>query len=121
MAQHFLLSPAAKTLSIASVMRMTDRQAEEMFAAIRWASNDGKPSCPHCGCLGVYECRRPNGSPRFRCKACRKDFSITIKLRCQSADRSFKRCQLRPVRSKHCLGLLYGEASAGADTAEVGK
>jgi hypothetical protein len=24
-----------------------------------------------------YECRRPNGALRFRCKACRKDFSLT--------------------------------------------
>ena len=28
-------------------------------------------------CPTVYECRRPNGALRFRCKACRKDFSIT--------------------------------------------
>jgi hypothetical protein len=25
----------------------------------------------------VYDCRRPNGAPRFRCRACKKDFSIT--------------------------------------------
>src|SRR5207245_7591950 len=23
-----------------------------------------------------YSCRRPNGAPRWRCKACRKDFSV---------------------------------------------
>lgn len=56
---------------------MSDAQAEAMFAAIRWAKTDGKPVCPHCGCLTVYECRRPNGAPRWRCKACRKDFSLT--------------------------------------------
>ena len=27
--------------------------------------------------LDAYECRRPNGAPRFRCRACKKDFSIT--------------------------------------------
>jgi hypothetical protein len=27
--------------------------------------------------LTVYACRRPNGAPRWRCKACRKDFSVT--------------------------------------------
>ena len=48
-----------------------------MFATIRWAENDGKPFCPHCGCVTVYECRRPNGASRWRCKACRKDFSVT--------------------------------------------
>src|SRR5208337_5207307 len=25
----------------------------------------------------AYDCRRPNGAPRFRCKGCKKDFSIT--------------------------------------------
>ena len=59
------------------VLRMTDREAEDRFIRIRWAATDGKPVCPHCGCTTVYECRRPNGAARWRCKACRKDFSIT--------------------------------------------
>ena len=46
-----------------------------MFRSVRWA--DGKAICPHCECQTVYECRRPSGSLRFRCKACRKDFSFT--------------------------------------------
>ena len=40
-------------------------------------STNGEPVCPHCGGLNAYECRRPNGSLRFRCKACVKDFTIT--------------------------------------------
>jgi hypothetical protein len=31
----------------------------------------------HCACPTIYECRRPSGNLRFRCKACRQDFSIT--------------------------------------------
>jgi hypothetical protein len=27
--------------------------------------------------MTVYECRRPSGAPRWRCKDCGKDFSIT--------------------------------------------
>jgi transposase-like protein len=77
MAQHFLLSAKARTLSIGAVTRMTDAQAETMFAAIRWADTNGKAVCPHCGCPTCYEARRPNGALRFRCKACRKDFSLT--------------------------------------------
>lgn len=77
MAQHFLLSAKARTLSLAQVMRMTDAQAEDTFKAIRWATTEGKPVCPHCQCPTVYEARRPSGALRFRCKACRKDFSIT--------------------------------------------
>jgi transposase-like protein len=77
MAQHFLLSAKARTLSIGQVMRLTDVQAETVFASIRWAETDGKAVCPHCGCPTCYEARRPNGALRFRCKACRKDFSLT--------------------------------------------
>jgi len=75
--QHFLLSPAAKTLSLAQVFRMSDEQAETTFCKVRWADNDGKPVCPHCGGIDAYSARRPSGAPRFRCKACGKDFSIT--------------------------------------------
>jgi transposase-like protein len=58
-------------------MRMTDKEAETMFASIRWADNNGKPTYPHCGSVIVYACRRPNGALRFRCKGCRGDFSLT--------------------------------------------
>ena len=77
MASHFLLSAKARSLSIATVLHLTDAQAETMFAAIRWTETDGRAVCPHCGCGITYQCRRPNGALRFRCKACRKDFSLT--------------------------------------------
>ena len=77
MAQHFLLSKAAKTLSLAQVFRMSDSKAEETFRLVRWADTKGAPVCPHCGGVDAYECRRPNGSLRFRCRACAKDFTLT--------------------------------------------
>ena len=77
MSQHFLLSSRAKTLTLASVARMSDEEAEAVFRKIRWASNDGNPFCPKCGCTIVYDCRRANGTARWRCKACRHSFSIT--------------------------------------------
>ena len=77
MAQHFLLSKAAKTLTLAQVFRMTDAEAETAFRAVRWADTQGKPVCPACGGLDAYECRRTSGANRFRCRACKKDFSIT--------------------------------------------
>ena len=77
MAAHFLLTSAARTLTLASVARMSDEEAERVFVRLRWADNHGDAYCPHCGCLTVYACRRPNGAPRWRCKACRKDFSVT--------------------------------------------
>jgi len=77
MSQHFLLSRAAKTLSLASIFRMSDADAEMMFCRVRWPETEGKPVCPHCGGVDAYDCRRPSGAPRFRCRACAKDFSVT--------------------------------------------
>jgi transposase-like protein len=77
MAQHFLLSAAAKTLSLASVFTMKDADAETAFRRIRWADTNGEPVCPHCGGVDAYDCRRLKGAPRFRCRACVKDFTIT--------------------------------------------
>ncbi len=77
MSQHFLLSRAAKTLNLASVFRMSDAEAETLFRRLRWEATDGEPVCSHCGSLDAYDCRRPNGAPRFRCRECQKDFSVT--------------------------------------------
>ncbi|HEV2627907.1 MAG TPA: IS1595 family transposase [Pseudolabrys sp.] len=77
MAQHFLLSRAAKSLSLASIFTMKDEEAEMAFRRVRWADTDGAPVCPHCGGTDAYDCRRLKGAPRFRCRACVKDFSIT--------------------------------------------
>lgn len=74
MTQHFLLSAAARTLSIRQIDRLTDEEAHAKFCEIRWSDNDGKPYCPHCGGVEIYEftTRRI-----FKCKACRKQFSVT--------------------------------------------
>ncbi len=36
MSEHFLLSAKARTLSLASVLRMTDEEAETVFRSVRW-------------------------------------------------------------------------------------
>ena len=77
MSQQFLLSSAAKTLSLSQVFRMTDLEAETVFRKVRWHDTQGQAVCPHCGGLDAYECRRPNASLRFRCRACEKDFTLT--------------------------------------------
>jgi transposase-like protein len=77
MGQHFLLSAAARSLSVAKVARMSDRGAENVFARLRWPQTGGNPVCPRCGCQICYDCRRSDHQPRWRCKACRADFSAT--------------------------------------------
>jgi transposase-like protein len=74
MSQHFLLSTQARSLSLAKVMRMSDDQAWDTFKAIRWASTEGAPVCPRCGCLQIYSL---NDNRRFKCGACRHKFSVT--------------------------------------------
>jgi transposase-like protein len=77
MSQHFLLSRAAKTLTLAQVMRLSNDEAEKLFARIRWHQTNGAPVCPRCGGQALYDVRRPKGPARWRCKACNKEFTIT--------------------------------------------
>lgn len=77
MTQHFLLSSKAKTLRLADVLRLSDAEAETAFCKIRWHETAGAPVCPHCGGLDAYLNPRPNKTTRYRCKACRKDFTVT--------------------------------------------
>jgi len=74
MAQHFLLSSAARTLSLGAIMRMSEDEAHARFVAIRWADNGGEAFCPRCDCTAVYAyaARRI-----WKCKACQHQFSVT--------------------------------------------
>jgi transposase-like protein len=74
MAQHFLLSTAARSLSLAKVARMPEEEARATFQAIRWSNNGGEPYCPICGCLAVYAYK---SRPLWKCKACNHQFSVT--------------------------------------------
>lgn len=74
MAQHFLLSPSAKTLNLVKVMRMSDDEARNAFKAVRWASTDGEPVCPKCGCMDHYDLATRQV---YKCKGCSKQYSIT--------------------------------------------
>lgn len=74
MAQHFLLSSKARTLSLAKVIRMSDEEAFTAFMGIRWADNNGQPVCPRCGSVEVYTYQ---ARKIFKCKGCASQFSVT--------------------------------------------
>jgi transposase-like protein len=74
MAQHFLLSTAARTLSLAKVARMSEEEARAAFQAIRWADHNGQPHCPECGGVILYTYRSRH---LWKCKACQHQFSVT--------------------------------------------
>ena len=74
MAQHFLMSAAARTLSLIDLCDLSEDAAHKMLCKMRWEDTNGDPVCPHCGCPAVYtyRCRRV-----FKCKACHRQFSAT--------------------------------------------
>jgi hypothetical protein len=74
MPQHFLLSAAARTLSLSAIARMSDEEAHERFVTIRWADNDGQAYCPKCGCAKVYAYTTRK---LWKCTACNYQFSVT--------------------------------------------
>jgi transposase-like protein len=72
---HFLNTPAARSLSIAQVLRLNDEEAFDTFKRVRFAANGGEPFCPHCGVTKVYTLAE---TPiRWKCSGCRKKFSVT--------------------------------------------
>jgi transposase-like protein len=77
MPQHFLLSAAARTISLKEVLRLEEPAAWALFGKIRWPETGGAPVCPSCDCRTCWDCTRPDGKPRYRCTACRADFSPT--------------------------------------------
>ncbi|HMV01635.1 MAG TPA: IS1595 family transposase [Chitinophagales bacterium] len=75
MAQHFLLSTKAKTLSLKKIFRMSDQEAFDYFKSIRWAENDGNPICYKCGNYEKFWfiSTRQN----WKCAYCKNTFTVT--------------------------------------------
>ena len=73
MAQHFLMSAAARTLSLVDLCDLSEDAAHKMLCEMR-EDTDAAPVCPHCSCPAVYtyRCRRV-----FKCKACHRQFLAT--------------------------------------------
>ncbi len=74
MAQHFLLSAAARTLSLKTIFSRGEAAAYRRFCRLRWPATDGAPVCPECGCIEVYDLASRR---RFKCAACYRQFSVT--------------------------------------------
>jgi transposase-like protein len=74
MAQHFLLSSQARTLSLKAIYKGGEEKAYDTFCSIRWAATSGEPVCPRCGCIGAYAISTRR---KFKCQACYHQFSVT--------------------------------------------
>ena len=66
MAQHFLLSAAARTLSLKAIYPAGEDKAYETFRKLRWSETGGEPVCPRCGSLDDYEIPTRR---KFKCAA----------------------------------------------------
>jgi ribosomal protein L37AE/L43A len=110
MSQHFLLSAAARTLSLSAVARMSDEEAHAKFAELRWSDNHGKPYCPDCGCLKVYAL----GTRKlWKCAACRYQFSVTA--RTIFADRK------RPIRDYLLAIAIFVNGAKGHSALQLSR
>ena len=74
MAQHFLLSAKARTLSLAKVYRMGEDAAYGLFCEMRWPETDGEAVCPRCGCADSYFLKSRR---KYKCTACYHQYSVT--------------------------------------------
>jgi transposase-like protein len=108
MAQHFLYSAAAKTLTLAQIFRMTDDEAYGLLKSMRW--DGGEPVCPHCGGCTVYEIRTRK---IFKCKGCRQQFSLTS----GTLFASFK----RPLRDYLAAIALFVNGSKGVSALQMSR
>lgn len=74
MAQHFLLSSRARTLSLDTVLGMDEEAARAKFTQLRWSDSDGAPVCPECG--GVDHWTLADGR-KWKCQGCSLQFTAT--------------------------------------------
>jgi transposase-like protein len=72
--QHFLLSAAARTLSLKAVYQMGEAKAYDTFCQLRWPDTEGEAVCPKCGCVETYNI---TSRRKFKCVACYHQFSVT--------------------------------------------
>lgn len=97
MAQHFLLSPLAVSLTTEEVWSLTEDEAHAKFKAIRWP--DGVPTCPACGCKDSWtliedrkwKCRGRVSDPETGIESrCYLQYTVTSRTHLHARKRSFR-------------------------------
>lgn len=73
MAQHFLLSAKARTLSLRQIFLLSDEQAFDLFRECRWGSHESV--CPSCGSVATHYFLKTR--KQWRCRDCKHTFSLT--------------------------------------------
>jgi transposase-like protein len=110
MPQHFLLSAAARTLSLSAVARMSDEEAHATFQRIRWSDNAGEPYCSRCGCVDV---KKLATRPVWKCTGCKYQFSVTAGT--IFADRK------RPIRDYLLAIAIFANGAKGHSALQLSR
>ena len=71
---HFLLSAAARGLSLRELFALNEAEAFKLFREVR-CGRDGYPVCPRCGAVERHWFLRSR--QRWRCRACGHTLSVT--------------------------------------------
>jgi hypothetical protein len=87
MAQHFLLSAQARTLSLKAIYQAGDDEAYETFCKLRWPVSNGSPVCPRCEYAKAYHLSTRR---RFKCAACHPAAFMTMKAGEVTSPSAFK-------------------------------
>lgn len=74
MTQHFLLSAAARTLSLKEIYKGGEEEAYRRLCLLRWPATNGNPVCPRCSWSEAYVL---SSRQKYKCKACYHQFSLT--------------------------------------------
>lgn len=72
--QPFCQTTAYRDLNEDEITSLTEEQARELFAMLRWGSTTVMP-CPVCGTVDQHYVRKSRN--QWRCKHCFTDFSVT--------------------------------------------
>ena len=118
-AQHFLLSPPAISLTMGEVWMLTEDEAHNKLKAIRWP--DGIPTCPICGSkeswplkdhkqnIRKWKCRGKQMDPKTGNERwCYYQYTITTQTHLHSRKRSLKHILAA------CLSFVNGVLGAAA-------
>lgn len=70
----FSLPPLPAHFSLKAIYAAGEDKVYATFRKLRWPQTGGEPVCPHCCGLDAYEITTRR---RFKCSACRRQFSVT--------------------------------------------
>lgn len=112
MAQHFLLSKSARTLSVQRVATLSEERARRLMAKFRWGHTQ-RITCPHCQCRDKHYWIASR--KQWRCKdiGCQYRFSVT-------SGTILAHCKL-PLRTCLLAIMLYTNAVKGISACELSR